>query len=98
MFNWGSAKEIKGYNIFPDDSASIDMVLDPVFVRKIYDGWDSERYGAPMDYGGGVRAITAKMVVDAGRDFLVSLQGIGEVRADEIMEKLKDDLRKVPYI
>ena len=97
-FDWTVKKVISNGGVFPDTSSAIDYVLDKPLVDKIYMAWDSSKYGAPMDYGGGVRAITALMVVDAGIEFLQAIRGIGPKRSLEIMERLERIVREdVPY-
>jgi hypothetical protein len=82
----------------PDDTMPIDYVLDETTVNKIYDKWDESSMESLVDYGGGVRAITALMVREAGLDFLLSIKGIGPKRASEIIGKVTDVVVEVPYI
>lgn len=96
-FDWGSAEFSEKKAIEPDFTYAIDYVLDEKMVAKIYDGWDEKEQGSLIDYGGGVRAITAQMVYDAGEDFLKSLKGVGVKRAQETMEKINYQVSQVPY-
>jgi len=97
MFDWSSGE--LGYRVssFPDDTAAIDFILDSLIVKKIYASWDESINGELVDYGGGVRAITAKMLVIAGEDFLMGIKNIGQVRAAQILEDVKSTLAEVPY-
>lgn len=97
MFDWSISKTISNPMIVPDDSPPVDSVLESTIVDKVYARWDTGKYGVPIDYGGGVRAITAKMVYDAGDDFIMSLPGIGTKRTAEILSKLKGVIAEVPY-
>jgi len=97
MFDWGSGESGYALSIFPDDSPAIDFVLDESLVRKIYSSWDESKHGELVDFGGGVRAITAKMVYEAGMDFLKVIRGIGEVRAGLIMDEINSVLMEGPY-
>jgi len=97
MFDWGSGRTEYRIGLFPDDSSAIDFVLEEGVVKKIYAAWDESVHGELVDYGGGVRAITAKMLVEAGEDFLVSIKNIGEVRAGQILSEAMAALGEVPY-
>ena len=98
MFDWGSSTRVVHGSIVPDDTPAIDAVLDEGTVSKIYQNWDSEQYGDPVDYGGEVQAITVKMVYDAGEDFLMSLPRIGARKTEEIMMALGEVVKEVPYL
>lgn len=97
MFDWGTGKTEYRLSIFPDDSPAIDFVLDEQMVRKIYSSWVESEHGELVDFGGGVRAITAKMVYEAGEEFLKTIKGIGEIRASIVMEELDLALKESPY-
>lgn len=97
MFDWGSGKVEYLVAGFPDDSAAIDFILDKDVVKKIYAAWDESKNGALVDFGGGVKAITAKMLVIAGSDFLVGIKNIGQVRATQILSEVTLALSEVPF-
>jgi len=82
---------------FPDDTYAIDFILDSSIVRKIYAAWEERVHGELVDYGGGVRAITAKMLLSAGEDFLLGIKNIGEVRASQILSDIAEAAREAPY-
>jgi len=97
MFDWSTGKLAGTIVGFPDDTSAIDFILDADIVKKIYSEWDEGKYGELLDYGGGVKAITAKMLVAAGQDFLTSIKNIGQVRASQIMSEVEAVLGEVPY-
>jgi ERCC4-type nuclease len=97
MFNWADGKTEYKMSIFPDDSPAIDFVLDESLVRRIYDSWDESKYGQLLDFGGGVRAITAKMIKQSGVEFLMSIRNIGEKKASQIMEAIDAVMEEVPH-
>lgn len=97
MFDWSTGRSGYRMSIFPDDSPAIDFVLDQSLVGKIYSAWDESKYGQLVDFGGGIRAITAKMVNEAGIEFLKTIKGIGEVRASAVMEDIDLALKESPY-
>ena len=88
MFDFSSGETEYAMYIAPDDTPPIDYILDEHVVRRIYDNWDANKYGDLVDYGGGIRAITIKMVIDAGEDFLKSIHGIGEKRSLGILDEI----------
>lgn len=96
MFSWNVSRVIKRGGIIADTSPPIDHVLSEDLVRKIYDTWDEKVDGPMMDYGGGVRAITAMMVREAGIEFLSRIRHVGPKRADEILRQIGDTL-EIPY-
>lgn len=95
MFNWDSGRKVQGNVIEPDDSKPVDWFLEDSMTRYIYEAWDEDEFGALVDYGGGVQAITVKMVLNAGEEFLTRVHGVGPKRAQVIMEKLSDSQTKV---
>lgn len=97
MFDWGSGESGYLLSIMPDDTPAIDYVLDGDVVKKIYGSWDEALHGELVDYGGGVRAITSRMLASVGREFLTGLKGIGSVRAAVILEAVHDVLGEMPY-
>lgn len=97
MFDWSSGKLAHRISGFPDDTSAIDFILDAQIVKKIYAAWDVESFGDLVDYGGGVRAITAKMLIEAGPDFLTGIKNIGQVRASQVLEEVGAALKEVPY-
>ena len=84
-------------SIFPDDSPAIDFVLDEQIVKKIYDSWDESVHGELVDFGGGVRAITVRMIKESGVDFLMSIRNIGRKRAEQIMGEINLVMEETPY-
>jgi len=97
MFDWKPVA-VHRENIAVDVSRPIDMILDQAMVSKIYSNWDISKYGDPLDFGGGVKAITSSMLLDAGKEFLESIQGIGPKKADAILEKVRGDHEiHIPY-
>jgi len=97
MFNW-NGKRLEAHNIYPDDTAPIDGVLDEGTVAKIYKFWDEDANGSLVDYGGGVKAITTLMVREAGPEFLMSIGGIGPKRAQDILDVVTNVVQEVPYL
>jgi len=97
MFDWSSGKAYYRTGIFPDDSSAIDFVLDTNVVKRIYDAWDESVYGELVDYGGGVKAITTRMLHLAGEEFLTGIKNIGAVRAEQILKEVELALGEVPY-
>lgn len=97
MFDWSKGEMAHRISNFPDDSYAIDFILDPGIVRKIYSTWDELENGELVDYGGGVRAITAKMLWEVGIEFLTSIKNIGQVRATQILEDIQESLKETPY-
>lgn len=97
MFDWSAGKTDYRLAIMPDDTSAIDFVLDEGVVRKIYASWDEDVYGKLMDYGGGIRAITAAMLREAGIDFLLGIKNIGQKRAAEIIEVIDAAIGEVPW-
>ena len=97
MFDWSSRESYYRVSVLPDDSPAIDFLLDSGMVRRIYDAWDESEHGELVDYGGGVRAITAKMLHGAGEPFLVGIKNIGEVRAGQILSDIASAVSEIPY-
>ena len=97
MFDWGKGESYYRVSVFPDDSPAIDFVLDTGIVGRIYAEWDESKHGELVDYGGGVRAITAKMLYVAGEEFLTGIKNIGKVRAGQVLEELFDVLGETPH-
>ena len=97
MFDWSGGKIAHRVSSFPDDSYAIDFILDPNVVRKIYKAWDESVNGELVDYGGGVRAITAKMLWEAGVEFLTGIKNIGQIRATQVLEDIGASLKETPY-
>ena len=83
--------------IFPDDSPAIDYVLDASMVKRIYEAWNEKEHGELVDYGGGVRAITAEMVSNVGIDFLTGIRGIGKVKGQSILEDVDKAMKELPH-
>ena len=85
--------------IVPDLSSAIDKILERDLVKAVYKHWDAKKHGQPIDYGGGVQAITGFMLLTVGRDFLMELPGIGEKKSSEILDALKKVVREeIPYV
>ena len=97
MFDWGARETSYRIVSFPDDSSAIDFVFDSALVEKIYRAWNEGELGPLVDYGGGVKAITTKMLVEAGPDFLTGIKNIGKVRAEQILRDARIALDEVPY-
>ena len=97
MFDWSSGQLAHRISSFPDDSYAIDFILDAKMVRKIYAAWDESKDGELVDYGGGVRAITARMLVNAGEEFLIGIKNIGQVRAAQVLIDVQRTLKETPY-
>ena len=97
VFDWNSGETGYMASILPDDTPAIDFVLDTAIVEKIYKEWDESVHGELVDYGGGVRAITAKMLVGVGEDFLRGIKNIGQIRSSSILELAQQALKEVPY-
>ena len=97
MFDWNTGEAGYAVSIFPDDTPAIDFVLDGVVVKKIYEAWDERVDGELVDYGGGTRAITVKMLVSAGEEFLLGIKNIGAVRSSGILSEAQKALEEVPY-
>jgi len=97
MFDWKSGRSTYVVALYPDDTPAIDFVLDEGLVKKIYAAWDEKEYGALMDYGGGVKAITVKMLLGAGDNLLLNIKGIGSVRAADIVKQARGALEESPY-
>jgi len=97
VFDLRSGKPGYVMGIYPDDSSAIDFVLDDQTVKKIYAEWDEKTEGQLIDYGGGVKAITAHMLSEAGIDFLTRLKGVGKKRAETILETVRAVADEVPH-
>jgi hypothetical protein len=98
MFDWSSKKRVVAGTILPEFTAPIDFVLDEELVLSIYDTWDEEAYGQLVDFGGGVKAITASMLKNAGSDFLEQIRGIGPKKAASIISDIEVVIAEVPYL
>jgi hypothetical protein len=98
MFDWSSKKPVSVGTILPELTSPIDFVLDEELVAKIYSCWDEETNGPLVDFGGGVKAITASMVKEAGIDFLEEIYGIGPKKASVILTAIEAAVAEVPYL
>jgi len=93
-FNWNVVSVSNVPYIVPDDTTPIDFILNDGEVKRIYEQWD----GDLLDAGGGVSWISAKMLYDAGPDFITGIKGFGKRRAEAIIEKLKVAISDSPYL